>query len=199
VPGWIRLVDFPDRYELIEKTAIDDDALGSCAGLWSYILGDTVRFLARRPPRLLITGRLSYSLSAFGEHLTGEEIEAAVADAAVAVGAEVIDFAAGPQYPRKAEERNIGQKRIFAAKLDQGLSARNSDYHTHRSGGFGMAPPRVLAVSSGAFAAWMKGRGKLGGQHKVPRVIIDPALLSSLEGFMRDRRLPSGGWQPQQD
>src|SRR5262249_33738784 len=119
---------------------------------------------------------------------------------------EANDFAAGPQYPRQAEEpgrhlfvvefaRPLDEEciGIFAAKLDQGLSARNSDYRAHRSGGFGMAPPRVLVVNLGAFAAWMKGRGQLGGQHKVPRVINDPALLSSLEDFMRDRGLGSGG------
>jgi hypothetical protein len=172
--------------------------LSSCAGAWCYILGDTVRLVERDPPRLLITGRLSYSLSAFGEHLIEEEIEGAVTEAAAAIGGEVTDFAVGPLFPRTVKERgghlfivefsrpvDVEQIGLFAKKLDQSLSARNSDYNAHRSGGFGMAAPRVLIAGSGAFAAWMKKRGQLGGQHKVPRVIADDASLRSLEDFMR--------------
>ncbi len=74
--------------------------LSTCAGLWSYIIGDTVRIVDRDPPRILVTGRTSYSLSAFGEHLIGEEIEQAVAAAATAIGACVSDFSVGAIFPR---------------------------------------------------------------------------------------------------
>ena len=70
--------------------------LSTCAGLWGFVLGDTIRFVSRDPPRLLVTGRLSYMLSAFGEHLTGEEIERAVLDAAGAAGRDVAEFSVGP-------------------------------------------------------------------------------------------------------
>src|SRR5262249_50226649 len=76
--------------------------LTTCAGLWAYVVGDIVRFVSRDPPRLVVTGRLSYTLSAFGEHLTGEEIEAAVSSAAAAIGAGVRDFSVGALYPRKS-------------------------------------------------------------------------------------------------
>src|SRR5262249_61708282 len=79
-------------------------ALTPCAGLWPYIVGDTVRFIERAPPRLVVTGRLSYTLSAFGEHLTGEEVEAAVTAAAAAIATGVRDFAAGALYPERAGE-----------------------------------------------------------------------------------------------
>ena len=74
--------------------------LSTCAGLWSYVVGDTVRIVDRDPPRILVTGRTSYMLSAFGEHLIGEEIEKAVAAAAAAIGACVSDFSVGAIFPR---------------------------------------------------------------------------------------------------
>lgn len=171
-------------------------ALTTCAGLWSFIVGDTVRFVSRNPPRLLVTGRLSYTLSAFGEHLTGEEVEAAVSAAAAAIGAELRDFAVGALYPEKPGEigghlyivefeRPIagddGER--LAAALDQDLTRRNLDYRAHRAGGFGLAPPRILMLRQGGFAEWMRRRGRLGSQNKVPRIIADPGLFSDLRRF----------------
>ena len=68
----------------------------------------------------------------------------------------------------------------FCKALDSLLAASNADYAEHRKGDFGMAPPRILAVPPGSFAAWMKARGKLGGQNKVPRVVADPAALRQI-------------------
>jgi hypothetical protein len=170
--------------------------LSTNAGLWSYVLGDTVRFVDRDPPRLLITGRTSYALSAFGEHLIGEEIERGVEEAARSIDATVTDFAVGALYPERPGERGghlfiveFGapppREKIerFAMALDAALAHANLDYRDHRQGDFGMAPPRVLPMAAGAFAAWMKSRGKLGGQNKVPRVMTDPGLLESLRAF----------------
>jgi hypothetical protein len=171
-------------------------ALTTCAGLWSYIVGDTVRFLSRDPPRLIVTGRLSYTLSAFGEHLTGEEIEEAVSAAASAIGAELRDFSVGALYPEKPGE--IGghlyiveferplagdDAERFAAAIDQDLLRRNLDYRAHRAGGFGLAPPRIFVVRQGGFAEWMRRRGRLGSQNKVPRIIADPELFANLRRF----------------
>ncbi len=165
--------------------------LSSCAGLWAYVLGDTVRLLSRDPPRLVVTGRVSYMLSAFGEHLIAEEIEAAMAEAAEAAGTTVADHAAGALYPSGPGElgRHVFVVEFasgavdparFAERLDQALAARNDDYRAHRAG---LAAPAVLAMPPGGFARWMRRRGKLGGQHKVPRVITDPALLDDLSRF----------------
>ncbi len=172
--------------------------VSSCAGLWAYVLGDTVRFVDLDPPRLVVTGRTAYTLSAFGEHLIGEEIEHAVAEAAAAIGASVTDYAAGAIYPEREGERGghlfivefaggppeAESRAAFAAALDRALKETNEDYAAHRAGDFGMAAPRVHAVAEGAFAAWMKGRGQLGGQHKVPRVINDEDLFRDLREFM---------------
>jgi hypothetical protein len=83
----------------------------------------------------------------------------------------------------RARERRRREK--FARALDDALAETNEDYKAHRAGGFGMAAPEVRAVPIGAFTAWMKARGQLGGQHKVPRIINDGALLRSLLASLR--------------
>ena len=75
----------------------------------------------------------------------------------------------------------------FLAVLDETLSSRNDDYKGHRAGGFGLDAPRLIAVSRGTFEAWMKSRGQLGGQHKVPRIVADEKLFASLRGFAEPR------------
>jgi hypothetical protein len=176
--------------------------VSSCAGLWSTIVGDTVRLIDLDPPRLLVTGRLSYFLSAFGEHLTGEEIEAAVDAAAGEIKAAISEFSVGALFPGDASARGrhlyivefavappaAKAQHAFAQAIDADLLERNDDYRAHRSGGFGLDAPEVLVVSHGAFSAWMKSRGQLGGQHKVPRVIANHALFDGLRQFMAERR-----------
>lgn len=169
-------------------------ALSTPAGAFAYILGDTVRFLSTDPPRILITGRTSTSLSAFGEHLIEEEIQRAVSEASASQGLSVADFSVGPVYPT-GEERcghhlyvvefdggPVAPERLkaFSQRVDEVLCRINDDYRDHREGDIQMKGPEVLAAPHGSFFNWMKARGKLGGQNKVPRVITDPDLLSSL-------------------
>ncbi|HVM81993.1 MAG TPA: GH3 auxin-responsive promoter family protein [Stellaceae bacterium] len=172
--------------------------VSSCAGLWAYVVGDTVRLVDLDPPRILVAGRTSYFLSAFGEHLSGEEIEAAVAAAARSIGCTIADFSVGPVFPDAAQHlgRHLyvvefggrgpsdEQLHAFALALDARLCHDNDDYRAHRSGGFGLDAPEVLRVPHGAFSAWMRSRGQLGGQHKVPRVVADPALFRELRDFV---------------
>jgi hypothetical protein len=188
----------PTRHwiDTIQKDVNYAVALSTCAGLWAYILGDTVRLVDLDPPRVLITGRTSYMLSPFGEHLIAEEIETAVAHAAEAIGAGVNDYAVGALFPRTegdlgrhlfivefAEER-IDDRRLetFTRVLDRSLADLNSDYRTHRR--YAMKGPKVHALRPGTFAAWMKSRGQLGAQHKVPRIINDQDLFASLRAFV---------------
>lgn len=188
----------PTRHWLGDiETGVDyAPALSTCAGLWGYLIGDIVRFVQRDPPRLVVTGRLSYTLSAFGEHLTGEEIEAAVAGAAAEIGAELRDFAAGALYPERPGEigghlyvvefeRPVAdpELRRFAEAIDRDLGRRNLDYRDHRAGGFGLRPPQIAVLPPGGFAEWMRRRGKLGAQNKVPRVVSDPELFAQLRAF----------------
>ena len=176
-------------------------AVTTCAGLWRYLVGDTVTVVERDPPRVLVTGRTSYMLSAFGEHVIGVEVERAVAEAAKSIGATVNDFAAGSLYPEEAGARGghlyiveLGAERggnqpdaarqaRFAERLDAALCRLNDDYAAHRAGGYGMDAARVRILPAGGFATWMKSRGKLGGQNKVPRIINDRTLFAALRRF----------------
>ena len=176
-------------------------AVTTCAGLWRYLVGDTVTVVERTPPRVLVTGRMSYMLSAFGEHVIGAEVERAVAEAARAIGATVSDFAAGSLFPEETGARgghlyvvelgteagenglDTARNARFAEALDATLCRLNDDYAAHRAGGYGLDAARVRFLPPGAFAAWMKSRGKLGGQNKVPRIINDPELFAALRRF----------------
>ncbi len=172
--------------------------LSTNAGLWSYVLGDTVTLVGRDPPRLLVTGRVGWSLSVAGEHLVGQELDAGMAEAAAAVGGSVADYAAAALPPDAADTRgghlfiveldSVPAERAqnFGAALDAALARLNADYAAHRHGGYGMRDPRIVLVPPGTFAAWMRARGKLGGQNKVPRVISDPALRDALRAFVGD-------------
>ena len=177
-------------------------ALSTCAGVWGYLLGDTVRFVETNPPRLLVTGRTSYVLSTFGEHLIDAEIEEAAAVAARAVGLPLSEFCVAPAFPEASGERGFHRYVVefvqatpgedvmdaFATALDAHLGALNADYQAHRIDGVSLKEPRAEAVAPGTFQAWMKARGKLGGQHKVPRVINDQALFSELVEFVAAHR-----------
>ncbi|MCS7022272.1 MAG: GH3 auxin-responsive promoter family protein [Gemmataceae bacterium] len=155
--------------------------LTTCAGLWSYILGDTVVFERRTPPLLRFTGRTKYFLSAFGEHLISEEVEKAVAAAARVCGVDVVDFHVGPVFPQQPHlpghhlylvecADRLPDPRRFAQAIDAELMVLNEDYAPHRQGDLAMRLPEVRLVRAGGFAAWMKAQGKYGGQHKVPRM-----------------------------
>jgi GH3 auxin-responsive promoter len=162
----------------------------TCAGLWSYVVGDTVRLVSRTPPRVRVTGRISYWLSAYGEHLTGEEIERGVLAGAASVGAAVAEYSVGPELAGAGRGRHVFVIELrgptppaaaarIAAVTDRTLAGLNDDYRAHRDGGQ-MDLPRIVLAPPGSFAAWMRARGRLGGQNKVPRVITDPDLLRSL-------------------
>jgi len=173
--------------------------LSTCAGCWSYILGDTVRFVSTNPARILVTGRTSYFMSTFGEHLIGEEIEDAVERGASAIETPISDFSLGAVFPNKSEETGhhlyivefarypLGENEIvrFGKVLEDVLCARNDDYRVERMEYGVIGAPKICPVPIGTFASWMKSRGKLGGQNKVPRVINDAELFTNLGEFAR--------------
>jgi hypothetical protein len=171
----------------------------TCAGLWSYLLGDTVSFESKAPPLLRFTGRTKYFLSAFGEHLIQEEVDRAVAHAAAACGTDAVDHHVGPVFPtdprkpghhlylvefRGSPPADLNQ---FAEELDRDLCRLNEDYAAHRVGDLTMARPEVRAVPSGGFAGWMRSRGKEGGQHKVPRMDNSGQLTGEIASWLERR------------
>ena len=174
--------------------------LTTCAGLWAYIIGDTVEFIETDPPRLLVTGRTAFYLSAFGEHVIADEVEDAVTFAARESGISANEYTVGALFPKK--EGDLGQHLFivesdnsaasqesvekFCNLIDQRLSARNEDYKAHRADGFGLKAPALKIVPSGTFMAWMKARGKLGGQNKIPRIIARDELFNDLIKFLEE-------------
>ena len=154
--------------------------LSTAWGLWAYDLGDVVRFTSVRPPRLVFAGRHQHFLNAFGEHMIGEEVAGAVAAACEATGARVAEFTAAPIYPDRdrlggAHEYVVeftrppqGGLEVFARAIDRAAIAVNVNYRVKRDGDLRITAPEVRAVPPGTFYAWMKKRGRLGGQNKVP-------------------------------
>ena len=167
-------------------------ALTTDSGIVSYLVGDLVRFTSRRPLRLVFAGRIAHTLNAFGEHLSGGELERAVAAAAAATEAVVEEFAVSVNYPT-ADEPMGGHAYLiefhrpprdaaqFSRVLDETLQRGNEDYATHRT--YGLLPPVVEALPAGTFLDFMRRRGKIGGQHKLPRVLDERARREVLGVF----------------
>lgn len=176
----------PTRYWIGDARLDTDYALivTSCAGLWSYAIGDLVRFVDLETPRILVAGRVSQTLSTFGEHITGEQLDIAVATAAGQLGVHVNDFAVAPSF---SDQSAVGHHRFviettdepkadFAAAVDESLAEQNADYRTKRISDIAISTPEVRYVPGGTFATWMVANGKAGGQHKVPRVTTPERL-----------------------
>ncbi len=155
--------------------------ISSCAGVWSYLVGDTVAFESRNPPLIRFTGRTKYFLSAFGEHLISEEVEKGVALACRECGVFQLDFHIGPVFssdPTKPGHHvyliefadKVPDLSWFVRILDGELARINEDYAAHRENDQAMRGPEIRVVKRGGFDEWMKARGKYGGQNKVPRM-----------------------------
>lgn len=163
-------------------------------GLWRYLIGDTVRFTQRDPYKLVISGRTKSFINAFGEELVVENAEVALAEACAATGAVVRDYTAGPIYFEGAgaggHEWVIEYAQAptdqaeFERVLDAALQRVNSDYAAKRRGDLALRAPRVHVAPEGTFYAWMKQRGKLGGQNKVPRLANERSYIEALLALM---------------
>jgi hypothetical protein len=150
------------------------------AGLWRYNLGDTVKFTSIAPYRIRISGRTRHFINAFGEEVIVENAEVAVAKACEATGAILDNFTAAPVFldagkkgchewiiEFKTPPDNLDK---FVRVLDTTLRQINSDYDAKRAHDLALVKPVVHCVEEGTFYNWMKNRGKLGGQNKVPRL-----------------------------
>jgi hypothetical protein len=168
--------------------------MSTCAGLFRYIIGDVVEFdtLATEgePVRLRIVGRHRHFINAFGENIIVEHIEQAVARASEETGAQVAEFTAAPIYPRAG--RSAGLELViewlsdhamidaFRDAFDAAIKDQNIDYTTKRTSDMGMAPPTITPVPVGTFHRWLDARGKLGGQHKIPRCANNREILEAV-------------------
>jgi hypothetical protein len=166
--------------------------VSTCSGMWAHVIGDTVRFEQLDPPLLTFTGRTKYTLSAFGEHLISEELEGAMADASRETGAQVKDWHAGPVFHEPLGHHEFvveflaapADPEAFCAALDAALARRNAHYQWFRARGGGLPAPTLVVARPGSFDDWMRARGQLGGQHKVPRMDSTGKLTAELLGFL---------------
>ncbi len=150
------------------------------AGLWRYKIGDTVKFTDKNPYRVKITGRTKHFINAFGEEVIIENAETALAYACQSTDALLNNFTAAPLYMAEGKkgghewaiefEKNPDNLEKFTTLLDQKLREVNSDYDAKRYQDIALQMPIVHKLPQGTFYQWLKGRGKLGGQNKVPRL-----------------------------
>jgi len=189
-PRAIRLADV----ELDKNYAM---VITTNSGLWRYAIGDTIKFTSRYPYRIKISGRTKHFINAFGEEVIVENAEAAVTKACEVTGAVIDNFTAAPIYleeGKKAGHEWIIEFKVqpsslddFSRILDETLRAINSDYDAKRAYNLALVAPKVHSVIEGTFYNWMKRRGRLGGQNKVPRLAnsreyVDDILQMMLEG-----------------
>lgn len=163
------------------------------SGLWRYLIGDTVKFVSLDPYRIKITGRTKHFINAFGEELIIENVEDALKKVCKKTKTEIIDYTVAPIFMEgKAKgshewiiEFKIAPKDIdyFAELLDNALKSINSDYESKRYLNMTLTMPKVNQAESGLFYNWLKQKGKLGGQHKIPRLSNNRDFVEELLAF----------------
>jgi hypothetical protein len=159
-------------------------------GLWRYCIGDTIQFTSLNPFRIRVSGRIKHFINAFGEELMVENSDKAISQACEQTGASVVDYTAAPVY--FAENSNGAHEWLiefekepermdhFGYELDNALKQLNSDYDAKRYKDIALRPPIVHSIAQGTFAEWLRQKGKLGGQHKVPRLSNDRKYLEEI-------------------
>lgn len=192
------MLDYGIYYEFLPLENIDEEApktlsldevelhknyaviISTNAGLWRYMIGDTIQFTSLHPFRIKITGRTKHFINAFGEEVIIDNAENALTKACTVTNAKIKDYTACPIYFNGNEsgghewiiefEQQPSDFELFIDILDQTLREINSDYDAKRFKDMALRRPKVHNAPNGTFYNWMKSRGKLGGQHKVPRL-----------------------------
>lgn len=167
--------------------------INSNAGLWGYSIGDTIKFVSKDPHRILVTGRIKHFISAFGEHVIGEEVEKAMRNACVKFPeVELVEFTVAPQVtpseglPRHEWYISFANApkdlKAFTTELDNQLRALNSYYDDLITGNI-LKELDIISLQPDAFIEYMKSIGKLGGQNKVPRLSNDRKIADELAKY----------------
>ena len=197
-PAMLLMIDYDVFYEFIPLEQVDDpDAkavplwevetgknyaiiISTSCGLWRYQIGDTVKFTSTNPYKFIISGRTKSFINAFGEELMVDNAEKAIAEACRQTGAQVAEYTAAPVFMdvhgkcrhqwvvEFAKRPDDVQK--FTDVLDTTLQRINSDYEAKRSNNVTLQKPELVEAKPGLFNEWLASKGKLGGQHKVPRL-----------------------------
>ena len=167
--------------------------ISTTCGLWRYMIGDTVKFTSKNPYKFVIRGRTKHFINAFGEELIVDNAEKGLEQACLATGAQVKDYTAAPIFMDAnakcrhqwmiefaKEPQSVAE---FAAILDRSLQAINSDYEAKRYKDITLQPLEIIVARKGLFDDWLKGKGKLGGQHKIPRLSNNREYIDQLIGL----------------
>ncbi|POY37860.1 hypothetical protein C3K47_04835 [Solitalea longa] len=188
-PGrvWLKDVELDKNYAIV---------LNTNAGLWGYSIGDTVKFVSKNPYRILVTGRIKHFISAFGEHVIGEEVEYSLMKVAKEEGVDVVEFTVAPQVndPEgglpfhewfvefgEHKPRDLG---AFQVKVDQLMQQKNVYYFDLIEGNV-LQSLKIRDMDKDAFINYMRSKGKLGGQNKVPRLSNDRAIADELGAYVK--------------
>jgi hypothetical protein len=168
--------------------------LNTNAGLWGYSLGDTIKFTSLKPHKIVVTGRIKHYISAFGEHVIGEEVEHALMSVAKQEGVDVVEFTVAPQVnppegglPYHEWFVEFGKAPVnlesFAQKVDKALQQKNIYYQDLITGNI-LRPLVVRSLQPDSFINFMRSQGKLGGQNKVPRLSNDRKIVDALGDYI---------------
>ncbi|MDZ4810490.1 MAG: GH3 auxin-responsive promoter family protein [Bacteroidota bacterium] len=165
-------------------------------GLWRYLLGDTIQFTELKPFRIKVSGRLKHYMNAFGEEVIVDNADKAIAMAGEKTGAVVNDYTAAPVYFSETSngahewliefEKEPSSLELFTTELDTALKNINSDYEAKRHKSIALGLPVIHALKKGTFNEWLRSKGKLGGQHKVPRLSNERILLEEIIFFNKN-------------
>ncbi len=160
-------------------------------GLWRYLIGDTIQFVSIRPYKIIVSGRLKHYINAFGEEVIVDNTDKAIAVACEKTGAIVNDYTAAPVYFTDAHngahewliefEKEPEDINLFTEELDNALKSINSDYEAKRHKSIALHLPEVHALKKGSFAEWLHSKGRLGGQHKVPRLSNERTMIEEIK------------------
>ena len=162
-------------------------------GLWRYLIGDTIQFTSLLPYKIKVSGRLKHYINAFGEEIIIDNSDSAISIACEKTSAIVTDYTAAPIY--FSDDSNGAHEWIiefdkepadlnkFTFELDNALKSINSDYEAKRHKSIALRMPIVTAVKKGTFNEWLRKKGKLGGQNKVPRLSNERTLLEEIKAL----------------
>jgi hypothetical protein len=163
--------------------------ISSNAGLWSYSIGDTVKFISANPYRLVVSGRIKHFISAFGEHVIGEEVEQSLLKAAEEEQVRITEFTVAPMIQQNTGrsyhewfvefEKKPENIETFSRRVDENLRKKNIYYDDLVTGNI-LQPLKISIVKKNGFIDYMKSVGKLGGQNKVPRLSNDRNIADDL-------------------
>ena len=188
--------EYPNTISLAEVELEKNYAMviSTNSGLWRYMIGDTIKFTSKYPYRLKITGRTKHFINAFGEEVIIDNAEKALSKACLETNALVKDYTACPIYFDKDEpgahewiiefEKQPKEFERFIDILDNTLREVNSDYDAKRFKDMALKRPKVHIAPQGLFYDWLKAKGKLGGQHKVPRLANERVYVDELLKMM---------------